>query len=280
MHVHSKLQSFSVNLVSDSTKFYFRVRDPGASLFPERPANPLVSCLMVTRGNIELLKYSFACYQRQTYANRELVIVAEPEASEKVHTFIASQEFSNVTVCVAPPGLTLGDHRNLAAARASGGILATWDDDDLSDPSRLEIAVQVLRQEPVAAAAVLSRLLLWWPQRKLAAISERRAWEQSMVAWRNHLPIYPSRPRDEDVVSRVLISTHKWAAIDCPLLYVYVVTGRNTWDAAHFERIFSRAECCFEGDQFDELNQLLSRRLPLLDYAAVLNEKRVGEIPR
>jgi glycosyltransferase involved in cell wall biosynthesis len=272
MSVHSKLQGFSVNFVSDQSEFLFRVRVPNSSSLPERPANPLVSCLMVTRGDIELLKHSFTCYQRQTYANRELVIVVEPDAGEKVRAFIASQDFPNVRLWVAPPGLTLGDHRNLVVARASGELLATWDDDDLSDPRRLEITVQVLRQTDTAAA-ILSRLLLWWPQRKLAAISERRTWEQSTVAWRNELPIYPSRPRDEDVMTRVLLSTHKWAAIDCPFLYVYVVTGRNTWGVAHFEEIFSRADCCFEGDQFDELTRLLSSRLPLLDYAAVLNEK-------
>jgi hypothetical protein len=284
MNVHSKLQSFSVNLVSDHSEFLFRVRDPNSSSSADQSsplidANPLVSCLMVTRGNIELMKYSFACYQRQTYANRELIIVAAPEAGERVHTFIASQESSNATVWVAPPGLTLGDYRNLAGARARGPIVATWDDDDLSDPMRLAIAVRVLRQTNTAAA-ILSRLLLWWPKRKLAAISARRPWEGTMVAWRNYLPIYPSRPSDEDVMTRVLVSTHKWAAIDCPLLYVYVITGQNTCDVPHFESHFSIAECCFEGDQFDELNQLLSRRLPVLDYAAVLNEECVAEVPQ
>ena len=281
MSVHSKLQNFAVDLVSDHTKFRFYTGAPQAAAVPEPPAHPRVSCLMVTRGNIELLKHSFACYQRQTYANRELVIVAEPEAVKKVHNFIASQEPANVRLYVAPPGLSLGDHRNFAVARATGNILATWDDDDLSDPRRLEVAVQALRQQTDAAAVVLSRVLLWWPQRKLAAITHRRTWEQSMVVWRNYLPIYPARPRNEDAVARDLVRTRRWAAIDSPLLYVYVVTGRNTWDPAHFEEILSHAECRFEGDEFDELNQLLSHRLSLLDYAAVLTNKEcAAEMPR
>jgi len=101
-----------------------------------------------------------------------------------------------------------------------------------------------------------------------------------MVAWRNYLPIYPSKTRDEDVVTQVLFRTHRCVAIDSPLLYLYVVTGRNTSDVSHFESHFSRAECCFEGDEFDELSRILSRRLPLLDYAAALNEKHIAEIPR
>ena len=57
------------------------------------------------------------------------------------------------------------------------------------------------------------------------------------------------------------------AQVDCPLLYVCAVTGRNSWDTAHFEGIFSTADCIFEGDQFNELNEHLSDRLAVLHYA-------------
>jgi len=228
---------------------------------------------MVTRGNIDLIRYSLACYRRQSYAHRELVVVTGPESSGKVRNFITSQNDLNVVVFEAPPGLTLGDHRNLAAARARGLILVTWDDDDLSDPTRLEIAVGVLRQTG-AAAMFISRLLVWWPRRKVAAISQRRFWEQSIAAWRNHMPMYAAQSRGEDTAIITPFSrTHLVATVDCPFLYVYVITNQNTWGGAHFEEIISRAECVFEGDQFDELTRLLSSRLPLLDYAAVLNEK-------
>src|SRR5262249_20091427 len=151
--------------------------------------NAICSCLMVTRGNIDLMRYSLGCYQRQTYPHRELVVVAEHEAGEKVQAFFRSEGVLNVRVFVAPPGLTLGDHRNLAAARATGAILVNWDDDDLSDPLRLAIAVRVLH-ETGAAAAFLSRVLIWWPQRKIAAISMSRAWEGSIAVRRTNMPIY------------------------------------------------------------------------------------------
>jgi Glycosyl transferase family 2 len=233
---------------------------------------------MLTRGHIELLKYSLACYQRQTYAHRELVVVAEAEAGEKVRAFIGAQEVLNATVFIAPPGLAIGDHRNLAAARARGAILVTWDDDDLSDPQRLDITVEVLRRSG-AAAAVLSRLLIWWPKRKIAAISGRKVWEGTLLAWRSFVPIYPSLQRGEDSEGTNRIgTTHYVAHIDCPLLYVYAVTGRNTWEASHFEKFLSWADCVFEGDQFDELNGLLSDRLPVLEYASVLNDEGAVKI--
>jgi hypothetical protein len=61
-------------------------------------------------------------------------------------------------------------------------------------------------------------------------------------------------------------------------LYVYAVTGRDTWEAAHFERFLSWADCSLKGDQFDELNGFLSNRLPVVDYAAILNDAGAGKI--
>ena len=284
MSVLSKLKSVSVSLCSEDSPVGCDAFEPNTLYSPPLPsaaaeANPFVSCLMVTRGNTELIKYSLASYQRQTYAHRELVVVAESYAGEKVRAFIDSQEALNARVFVAPPGLTLGDHRNLAAARARGAILVNWDDDDVSDPQRLDVSVQALRKSG-AAAAFLSRLLVWWPQRKIAAISERRAWEQTITVWRNTMPIYASLARGEDTVAiDGLISKNLVAIVHCPLLYVYVVTGRNTWSARHFEAIFARADCVFEGDEFNELNALLADRLPLLEYAAVVNEEAADKIP-
>jgi hypothetical protein len=278
MSVLSKLQSVGVKLCSDIAEVKCGILEPtpGFSRVPPalvRQDNPLVSCLMMTRGNLELMKYSLACYQRQTYANRELVVVAEPDAGDKVHAFIASQEVLNARVFVSQPGLTLGDHRNLAAARARGAILIGWDDDDLSDPRRIDTNVNIMRHTG-AAAAFLSRLLIWWPRRKVAAISARRVWEQSIAAWRSHIPIYAPLSSVEDTPAiEGLTSTHPVVLIDCPLLYVYVVTGRNISSDLHFERLLSRADCIFEGDKFDELNTLLSDRLPVLDYASILNDE-------
>jgi len=274
MNVLSRLESVGVKLSPDISEINCTVFEPipGFSPAPPKPqAEPLVSCLMMTRGNIDLVKYSLACYRHQTYANRELVVVAEPDAGEKVRAFIAAQEAPNVRVFVAPPGLTLGDHRNLGTARARGEVLACWDDDDLSDPRRLETSLSFLKRSG-AAAAFFSRMLIWWPQRKVAAISARRAWEGTITAWRNYMPIYAPIERGGDSVAiDGLVKTQRVALFDCPLLYVRAITGRNTWDADHFERFISVADCTFEGEQFDELNELLAGRVPILDYAEALN---------
>jgi hypothetical protein len=275
MSVRSVLGSAGIKLCSEVSHINCAVSGPDSMsaappFAPEARQLPLVSCLMMTRGNIERMRHSLICYRRQTYANRELVVVTEPNTGDQVRAFIASQELLNAIVLVAPPGLTIGDHRNLGAARANGQIMIVWDDDDLSDPLRIEAAVSVLRNS-AAAAGFLSRLLLWWPQRRVAAISGLRPWEQTMAVWRGHMPIYAGTPRGGDTVAvNWLRSTHRIALIDCPLLYIYAVTGNNIWGAAHFEKILRGASCVFEGDQFAELNRVLSERLPVLEYAAML----------
>ena len=280
MSVRSRLEDVGVSLLSDklsvdwdSVSYKSAETHPVSQHLTSLTA-PRVSCVMVTRGDIEIIRYSLACFKRQTYPDRELVVVSEPEAGDRVRDYINSQEGLDATVFVAPPGLTVGDHRNLAAARAGGDILVTWDDDDLSDPERLSMSVRALR-ESGAAAAFQSRLLIWWPQRETAAISASRMWEQTIAVWRPFTPIYAPLPSGGDTVAIERL-THSCliARIDCPLLYVYTVTGRNIWSSSHFELLISRADCVFEGADFRELNEILSDRLPVVDYAATLNERR------
>ena len=279
MSVRSRLEDVGVSLLSDklsvdwdSVSYKSAETHPVSQHLTSLTA-PLVSCLMVTRGDIEIIRYSLACFKKQTYPHRELIVVSEPEAGDRVRDYINSQDV-NATVFVPPPGLTVGDHRNLAAARAGGDILVTWDDDDLYDPERLSMAVRTLR-ESGAAAAFLSRLVIWWPQREIAAISAARMWEQTIAVWRPFMPIYAPLPSGGDTVAiDRLTQTCLIAKIECPLLYFYTVTGRNIWSSSHFELLISRADCVFEGADFRELNEILSDRLPVVDYAATLNERR------
>ena len=96
MNVLARLRSVGVELCSDTSPigcFLFGSSQPPVPPTLVTQANPLVSCLMMTRGHIELLRYSLACYQRQTYANRELVVVSEPETGEKVRGFLNRKTF-------------------------------------------------------------------------------------------------------------------------------------------------------------------------------------------
>lgn len=63
-----------------------------------------------------------------------------------------------------------------------------------------------------------------------------------MLALREKAPPYPEYRRGEDsAMVEALRSRARIVALDAPALYVYRVTGQNTWDQAHFEDLFRRA---------------------------------------
>ena len=92
-----------------------------------------------------------------------------------------------------------------------------------------------------------------------------------MAVWRDCMPVFPSTRRGEDsAVVDCLVRHHAVALIDLPCHYVYAVTGQNTWTDQHFETMIDHAACVFRDGEFAELNRLLARRLPILDYEATL----------
>jgi glycosyltransferase involved in cell wall biosynthesis len=234
--------------------------------------SPSVSCLMVTHGDRWTLKYAYDCYMNQSYSKRELVIIAPTDRVEQVVGLISPNASDNVRVFGAGDELTLGDLRNMSVARAHGEILMQWDDDDLYDPLRISAAVSALAQLP-AAAVLLSRLLIWWPDRNLAAISAKRLWEGSIAMWRQHTPVYPGLSRGEDTPAvQYLSDTHQLALMNSPLMYIYVVTGKNTYDTKHFKQLISQSECTFSGKEYHELIDLLSSRVPILSYLTEMHK--------
>ena len=52
-------------------------------------APPLISCLMLTRGRIVPTRFAIDCYRRQTWPNRELVIVCD-DPDSPLPDFIAT----------------------------------------------------------------------------------------------------------------------------------------------------------------------------------------------
>jgi glycosyltransferase involved in cell wall biosynthesis len=228
--------------------------------------SPLVSCVMVTRGVVPLLRHAAECFRRQSYPNRELVVVCGRD-SDKVREFFHHAECGRVRLVRVRTKLALGNLRNIGISYASGEIIAQWDDDDLSDPDRLSHLVSILLSSGDTAAVFLSRLLLWWPARRLFAVSEKRVWENSMVAWRGVIPIYPALRASEDlfIVDR-MVENHPVTLLESPSLYVYAVTGRNTWNETHFKRFFTDAKQIFADDDYDQVLQQLQQRIPIREY--------------
>jgi hypothetical protein len=234
----------------------------------QKSSPPLVSCLMVTRGDVGVMAYSIECFVKQTWPHRELVIITYRDKVELVERLAQSYGLGKAVIKGVDPDISLGEMRNIAVARAHGDILVQWDDDDLSDPLRIAGAVTLLTHTG-AAAVMLKRWALWWPQRNLAAISATRACENTIAIWRDRARIYPALARGEDTAAVGYISDEVMV-MDSPLSYIYTVTGQNTWDVRHFEQMFRAADYVFEGEEYRDLLLFLSERLPIIPYEAYL----------
>src|SRR4029077_16807917 len=110
-------------------------RDRGQTLQDRTTERPKISCLMITRGDLYPARFAIACYQRQNYRNRELVIVCE-QRNSALANWVATQDEPSIRLFETDPA-PIGALRNLSIAMAEGDLLCQWDDDDLCHPTRL-----------------------------------------------------------------------------------------------------------------------------------------------
>jgi glycosyltransferase involved in cell wall biosynthesis len=200
---------------------------------------PLVSCLMVTRGDLARVTASISCFRKQTYRNKELVIVCG--ATTAALRRLAEESGDDVRLIPAAEGLSLGLLRNISVEGARGEIICVWDDDDIFGTHRLARGVGALRQAR-ADAVFVRQLCLWSPARRTLSLSGTRVWEGSMLAFRAGLPRYPDAARSEDTtLVEAMLHTRTLALLDDPLSYCYCIHGQNTYDAQHFEGILGDA---------------------------------------
>lgn len=104
-----------------------------------------VSCIMPTGGRRRYVPCAIESFLAQTYDDRELVIFDECEEST-VADLVPNDRRIRYYRKRGDRSLTLGDLRNMACDLASGQLIAHWDDDDYSVPSRLEDQVARLLQ--------------------------------------------------------------------------------------------------------------------------------------
>lgn len=106
---------------------------------------PMVSCLMVTADRPRLCRRAVLCYNRQTYSNRELVVVDDGEQDLSPAFGIVPEDELTYIQLPSERNHVLGRLRNVALNAASGTFLTQWDDDDWYHPKRIERQVQVMR---------------------------------------------------------------------------------------------------------------------------------------
>lgn len=200
---------------------------------------PLVSCLMVTRGDLARVGASIGCFRKQTYHNKELVIVCGATTAGLQR--LVEESGADVRLVPVNEQLSLGLLRNVSLDEARGEIVCQWDDDDIYGIHRIERSVGTLLQGE-ADAVFLRQVCLWCPGQRILSLSFTRVWEASMVAFKEALPRYADAPRREDTaLVEAMLRTRSIALLDDPLSYCYCIHGQNTYDLPHFQRILSGA---------------------------------------
>ncbi|NJR31774.1 MAG: glycosyltransferase, partial [Chamaesiphon sp. CSU_1_12] len=237
---------------------------------------PKVSCVMVTKDRLEFVKQAIFCFGRQTYPDRELVII-DNSSNNEIAEYLDRSPYPQIAYYRYPsPDLSLGELRNLSIAKATGDYIAQWDDDDLYDPLRLELQMAAIAMLKVDCC-FLDSLYLWWPHQQRLARSFTRLWEGTIVCSKEVFPIYPKLQRGEDSsVTDLLIANYRIVALNRPDLYIYGCHQQNTWDSEHFDIHWQGAQAKFTGDDCDLMLQKLAQRLPIENYLTLLSPRGDG----
>jgi len=195
-------------------------------------SGPMVSCLMVTRGNLARVRASIGYFRRQTYRDKELVIVCDA-VTEELWRLVA-EGGADIGLVEVDERLSLGLLRNLSVEQARGAIICQWDDDDIYGAHRIERGVGALLQAR-ADAVFLRQWCIWSPRQQILTLSGTRVWEGSMLAFKQILPRYPDAARAEDTaLVEAMLDQRSMALLDDPLSYCYCIHGENTYDEPHF----------------------------------------------
>ncbi|WAP60403.1 glycosyltransferase [Streptomyces sp. S465] len=248
--------------------------DPQRERWASGAPAPTVSCLMVTKDRLPWARRAVRCFLAQTYPSVELVVV-DDSADGALEDHVRDLADPRIRFRRLPPeGRTLGELRNIAVDLATGPYVCQWDDDDLYDPERVEVQMAALLGLD-ATACFLARERLWWPKRRLLAVSGARVWEGSMVCAKEVLPRYPAQRRGEDSpVAEAVLRAGRVVSVDAPELYTYVYHGTNTFDEPHFAGLFDAATHVWvPGPAYAGHLRAMAARLPL-DPADLVRAER------
>jgi len=239
---------------------------------------PLVSCLMVTADRFELARISIGCFQRQSWPNRELVVL-DGSGDDRLRDWIAGLRDRAIR-WISTRGSTapLGDRRNRSIAEARGEVICVWDDDDLHHPARIEICLAAMSAARVPACFLAHETLWMVRDRRLGVLQgNARPQENTLTAVKSAGLRYASVPRFEDTPAvRDLLSRHQAILINAPQLYVYVIHGGNTWNHEHHANLWNVAVDRVEGPAAGQRLHALSRMYPLAEYMDALRRATTG----
>lgn len=255
---------FRVSLITKSeilpSRHYYQHSWKRLSLPKEAP---LISCVMIKVQSRHWVELAIQCFLRQTYPNKELIIVAR-QTDPILEATIAS--FPNVYIyypSLSSSMQTLDELQQLALEHTSGEYICQWQDDHLAHPLRLECQMTAL-QSLKAEVCFCVRLLLHVPQSKAFAISGYKAWENSLLGLKEKVMTYPGQylGRESSLAVRLL---HKCrvALLDRPHIYTAVVQDLKNYPVGYQDPNCLLPSEWFESKFYPAMLDLWLEQLPL-----------------
>ncbi|MFH5831082.1 glycosyltransferase family A protein [Halalkalibaculum sp. DA3122] len=195
---------------------------------------------MVTANRKHLMKRSISCFNNQSYANKELVIVDDGE-----------QDLSEALDAVPPGQLkylklepsddnTLGKLRNISLEQATGQYLVQWDDDDWYHPDRILIQSDYLDKGYDACCLSGALMHLDTPEYlHHPYVGKLPEGIPGSIMHRNDSSVrYPHTRRAEDTVFLKEWMDRKYIQLPDRYSHLFIrcYHGSNTWEKDHFLR--------------------------------------------
>jgi len=208
--------------------------------------SPLVSCLMVTRDRRSISERAVHCFVRQTWTDRELVIVddGDEDYGPMVAPYIAAGARIRYCRVENDPSVHLGGLRNLSLDLAAGQWCIQWDDDEWYGSERIERQMAAVARTGAGSALRWTLMEVSSPTRgDLVFRADAGFATPGTVLHRRDAARYPNLARSEDAIFlRALRESGDVSVLgpDAAHLFVRCFHGGNTWNEAHFLRRLHR----------------------------------------
>lgn len=249
----------------------------------EKGGLPLISCIMVITGKAELPEFAIDGFARQTYPNRELIIVCGtgdlPAADALVQAIQAAGQANIRLIRVNGADQTPRDLQNIGLGQAAGDYVCQWDISNLYDPRRLEIQYSVLDQAG-AQACLLARCMIWWPTGERLAVPREQDCGSSLLCERALAALHRTPCRDDDAsVIETLRRSARVVRMDLPRLVVHVGGEDDTVVSDQSEHRWTLAAARYSDERYHAVLAEMDKRLPMETRRQAAMRRAVSSAP-
>jgi len=201
--------------------------------------DPLISCICITKNRPLFLQRAIACFERQDYPNKELVVSypVNDLATKSIVDQIEQLSEIKIIRLEHTEQEKLGTSRNNAVLVANGTFVCFWDDDDWYSVDRISQQLSVLKDGPFKAS-ILMNVLIHDEEIKETYYSLYRYFQGTLLCEKEtliHTSCSDTNKGEMDFVIPYLLSKNVlFHIIEKPSLYIFMYHGNNVLGEANF----------------------------------------------